>query len=136
MWAWASDAVLGTVVVCKMWDNQINKTEHEYHVKINDVSNIKSIVFRIGYIVATHAWKSILISLVIFGGCLVGLLEYQKENRDDVNWIPQWSISLKHQEWVGRRYPFAYRLTSVMLEKKDGDLLTVEGLKAVSWVHF
>ena len=136
MWAWASDAVLRTVVVCKMWDNQINKTEHEYHVKINDVSNIKSIVFRIGYIVATHAWKSILISLVIFGGCLVGLLEYQKENRDDVNWIPQSSISLKHQEWVGRIYPFAYRLTSVMLEKKDGDLLTVEGLKAVSCVHF
>ena len=104
-------------------------------MKINDVSMIKSVVFRIGYVVATHAWKSIFISLVIFGGCLVGLLDYQKENRDHINWISESSISLKHREWVGRMYPCAYRLTSVMLEKKDGDLLTVEALKAVSFVH-
>ena len=82
--------------------------------------------------VATHPIKTIIISIVCSCLCLIGLLDYTVENRGEKLWVSQSSDSLKHKDWVEDKFPAQFRSISVMLEKKDGNILTKDGLKKVS----
>jgi len=91
----------------------------------------------IGYTVGSNPWKTIIISLICAGLCVIGILEYTVENRGEENWVSQSSDSLKHKDWVEERFPAAFRPIALMLRTSDvnGDILTKQGLLDLLKVH-
>ena len=63
---------------------------------------------------------------------MVGIVEYQAENRPDKLWVASDSKSLEDQRWVSSRFPSQSRIAVVLVEKDD-NILTPEGLSAVRY---
>lgn len=101
---------------CRKFTNSINRV-------------LENTFASIGFTVATHPWKTILIALLISGLCMTGILEYKVENRGEKLWVSQSSDSLKHKDWVGEKFPAQSRPCTVMLERQGGNVLTRQSLE-------
>ena len=88
---------------------------------------------RLGKAVGGSPWITILISLIICGACLVGLLKFTQESRGDKLWTPSDSTAQKHKIWVDENFPTEVRVSVVLLVA--GDVLTPTILKEVGG-HF
>lgn len=73
---------------------------------------------------------TILISFIVSGSCLIGLMEFTQESRGDKLWTPQNSLALKHKSWVDANFPTEVRVSIVLLVA--GDVLTPAVLNEVS----
>ena len=71
-----------------------------------------------------------MISLIVCGGCLVGLLRFTQESRGDKLWTPGDSAAQKHKVWVDENFPTEVRVSIALLVA--GDVLTPEILGEVS----
>lgn len=107
---------------CRNLTNAINRT-------------LENAFAKIGFVVATHPWKTILISLLVTGLCLIGVVEYEVENRGEKLWVSQSSDSLKHKDWVEEIFPSQYREVAIMLEKPSENILTPQGLEELYKVY-
>lgn len=87
-------------------------------------------MFRLGYVVASYPVRTIVIAVIISLLCLAGLVEYYAENRGEKLWVAADSQGLKHQEWVGDRYPPQFRAVTVIVE--GSNVLTPATFEAVS----
>ena len=85
----------------------------------------------LGKLIGGNPRITILISLILSGSCLIGLMEFTQENRADKLWTPENSLALKHKSWVDRNFPTEMRASIVLLV--TGDVLTPAVLKEVSW---
>lgn len=80
-------------------------------------------------VVASYPWIVIMISLMVSGLCVVGVLELQSENRGEKNWVSQSSDPIKHNDWIADVFPIPSRMVNLLLEKSDSsNLLTKDGL--------
>jgi len=86
--------------------------------------------FSLGKAVGGSPWITIIISLAICGGCLIGAFKFTQENRADKLWTPEDSIAQRHKEWVEKHFPAELRVSSVLLVAKD--VLTPDVLQEVS----
>lgn len=86
---------------------------------------------RLGKLIGVHPKRTIFISLILSGSCLIGLMGFTQENRADKLWTPDNSLALKHKSWVDRNFPTEMRASIVLLV--TGDVLTPVVLKEVSW---
>lgn len=86
--------------------------------------------FRCGLLVGTHPIKTILISLVFALACLVGLLEFQQENRGEKLWVEQSSQFVEDQNWMRSKFPTRVRYINILMQ--GDDILTKNGLLTVS----
>ena len=84
----------------------------------------------LGKAVGGSPWITIIISLAICGGCLIGIFKFTQENRADKLWTPEDSIAQRHKEWVEKHFPAELRVSTVLLVAKD--VLTPEVLREVS----
>lgn len=82
-----------------------------------------------GKAVGGNPWISILISLLVAGACLSGLLRFTQESREDKLWTPRDSVAQKHKDWVEETFPTERRVSIVLLIA--GDVLTPATLKEV-----
>lgn len=62
--------------------------------------------------------------------CLVGMLEFQQENRSEKLWVEQSSQFVEDQNWMRSKFPTRVRYINILL--KGDDILTKEGLLMVS----
>lgn len=85
--------------------------------------------FSLGKAVGGSPWISILISLLVAGVCLSGLLRFTQESREDKLWTPRDSVAQKHKDWVEETFPTERRVSIVLLIA--GDVLTPATLKEV-----
>ena len=85
---------------------------------------------RLGKAVGGSPWITILISLLVVGACLVGLVRFTQESRGEKLWTPGDSQAQKHKEWVDENFPTDRRVTRFLLVA--GDVLTPDVLKEVS----
>ena len=72
--------------------------------------------FRLGYVVGNNPWKTIIISLIICALCLIGMKDYEIENRGFKNWVSQTSDAIKHKNWVDEVFPAKFRIVNVIME--------------------
>ena len=99
----------------------------------NIILSCYCIYSRVGFSVATHPWKVILISLTIGLLCVVGVVELEEENRGEKNWVSQTSDPIKHKEWVDEVFPIAFREEGLLLEtSNEGNVLTPQALLKVN----
>ena len=84
---------------------------------------------RLGKAVGGSPWITILISLLVVGACLVGLVRFTQESRGEKLWTPGDSQAQKHKEWVDENFPTDRRVTRFLLVA--GDVLTPAILKEV-----
>jgi len=89
--------------------------------------------YRLGKAVGGSPWITILISLIICGACLVGLLKFTQESRGDKLWTPSDSTAQKHKIWVDENFPTEVRVSVVLLVA--GDVLTPTILKEALMIH-
>ena len=82
-----------------------------------------------GKAVGGSPWITILISLILCGACLVGLLEFTQESRPDKLWTPGDSTAQKHKLWVDDNFPTEVRVSVALIVA--GDVLTPAILKEV-----
>jgi len=71
----------------------------------------------------------IIIALVCSALCMIGIIDYYAENRQEKLWVASDSLSLKHSEWVSDRYPPQSRIVTLIGEISN--VLTPEGMQAV-----
>jgi len=88
-------------------------------------------VFSLGKAVGGSPWITIIISLAVCGGCLIGVFKFTQENRADKLWTPEDSIAQRHKEWVEKHFPAELRVSTVLLVAKN--VLTPEVLQEVSY---
>lgn len=91
---------------------------------------INPLFLRLGKAVGGSPWITILISLLVVGACLVGLVRFTQESRGEKLWTPGDSQAQKHKEWVDENFPTDRRVTRFLLVA--GDVLTPAILKEVS----
>ena len=91
---------------------------------------INPVFLRLGKAVGGSPWITILISLLVVGACLVGLVRFTQESRGEKLWTPGDSQAQKHKEWVDDNFPTDRRVTRFFLF--SGDVLTPAILKEVS----
>ena len=91
---------------------------------------INPVFLRLGKAVGGSPWITILISLLVVGACLVGLVRFTQESRGEKLWTPGDSQAQKHKEWVDDNFPTDRRVTRFLLVA--GDVLTPAILKEVS----
>lgn len=89
--------------------------------------------YRLGKLVGGSPWITILISLIVSGLCLVGLIEFTQESRGDKLWTPADSLAQKHKTWVDANFPTELRVSVVLLVA--GDVLTPVILKEALMIH-
>lgn len=87
--------------------------------------------FSLGKAVGGSPWITIIISLAVCGGCLIGVFKFTQENRADKLWTPEDSIAQRHKEWVEKHFPAELRVSTVLLVAKN--VLTPEVLQEVSY---
>lgn len=85
---------------------------------------------RLGKLVGGSPWITILISLIVSGSCLIGLMEFTQESRGDKLWTPEDSLAQKHKNWVDANFPTEVRVSIALVVA--GDVLTPLILKEVS----
>lgn len=88
---------------------------------------------RLGKAVGGNPWISILISLIVCGGCAAGLINFTQEARGDKLWTPEDSTTQKHKLWVDENFPLEVRFSTALLVA--GDVLTPAVLKEVKYHH-
>ena len=86
-------------------------------------------LFSVGKTVGGSPWITILISLVVCGVCLIGVLKFTRENREDKMWVPQHSTAQRHRTWVDKNFPAKMRVSSVLIVADN--VLTPEVMKEV-----
>ena len=86
---------------------------------------------RLGKAVGGNPWISILISLIVCGGCAAGLINFTQEARGDKLWTPEDSTTQKHKLWVDENFPLEVRFSTALLVA--GDVLTPAVLKEVKY---
>ena len=91
---------------------------------------INPVFLRLGKAVGGSPWITILISLLVVGACLIGLVRFTQESRGEKLWTPGDSQAQKHKEWVDDNFPTDRRVTRFLLVA--GDVLTPAILKEVS----
>ncbi|XP_078353441.1 NPC intracellular cholesterol transporter 1-like isoform X2 [Oculina patagonica] len=96
-------------------------------------SSLEKGFYRLGKAVGGSPWITILISLVVSGGCIIGALKFTQENRADKLWTPEDSIAQRHKEWVQENFPAEVRVSTVLLVAKN--VLTPETMKTALMVH-
>ena len=84
---------------------------------------------RLGKAVGRSPWITILISLIICGGCLAGMVNFTQESRGDKLWTPEDSTAQKHKLWVDENFPTEVRVSIALLVA--GDVLSPAILKEV-----
>ena len=82
-----------------------------------------------GKLVGQSPWVTILVSVAFAGACASGLVVFTEETRGEKLWVPQESISIKHQEWVGDNFPSQSRAVRILFTSSN--VLTSEVLKEV-----
>ncbi|XP_058956472.2 patched domain-containing protein 3 isoform X1 [Pocillopora verrucosa] len=107
-------------------------TENKKCQCLNKVSNfitgsMEKGFYRLGKAVGGNPWISILISLIICGGCAAGLINFTQEARGDKLWTPEDSTTQKHKLWVDENFPLEVRFSTALLVA--GDVLTPAVLK-------
>ena len=85
---------------------------------------------RLGKLVGGSPWITILISLILSGSCLIGLMEFTQESRGEKLWTPEDSLAQKHKNWVDANFPTEVRVSIALVVA--GDVLTPLILKEVS----
>ena len=87
--------------------------------------------FSLGKTVGGSPWIIIFISLALCGVCLIGVLRFTKENREDKMWVPPDSTAQRHRAWVQKNFPAKMRVSSVLLVADN--VLTPEVMKEVCY---
>ena len=85
-----------------------------------------------GKAVGGSPWITILISLIVCGACLAGLVNFTQESRGDKLWTPGDSTAQKHKNWVDDNFPLESRVSIALLVTDD--VLTPSTLKTVKTV--
>ena len=70
-----------------------------------------------------------MISLIVCGACLAGLVNFTQESRGDKLWTPGDSTAQKHKNWVDDNFPLESRVSIALLVTDD--VLTPSTLKKV-----
>lgn len=96
-------------------------------------SSLEKCFYRLGKAVGGSPWITIIISLAVCGGCLIGVFKFTQENRADKLWTPEDSIAQRHKEWVEKHFPAELRVSTVLLVAKD--VLTPEVLQEALVTH-
>ena len=68
--------------------------------------------------------------------CVIGVIEYQEEDRGFKNWFSQSSDSIKHKEWLEINLPAEFQEAFVILEIKSGNILTPKSMAKVWDIEF
>ncbi|KAK2569522.1 Patched domain-containing protein 3 [Acropora cervicornis] len=89
--------------------------------------------YRLGKLVGGSPWITILISLIVSGSCLIGLMEFTQESRGDKLWTPEDSLAQKHKNWVDANFPTEVRVSIALVVA--GDVLTPFILKEALMIH-
>lgn len=89
--------------------------------------------YRLGKLVGGSPWITILISLIVSGSCLIGLMEFTQESRGDKLWTPEDSLAQKHKNWVDANFPTEVRVSIALVVA--GDVLTPLILKEALMIH-
>lgn len=83
----------------------------------------------LGSTIGSNPVKTIIISFLVSVLCLIGVINFYDEKRQEKLWVASDSESLKHSEWVSNRYPPQSRIVTVIGEISN--VLTPNGMKAV-----
>ncbi|KAJ7386392.1 Patched domain-containing protein 3 [Desmophyllum pertusum] len=114
------------------------RTEKKNCRCLNKISNfitgsMEKGFYNLGKAVGGSPWITILISLILCGACLVGLLEFTQESRPDKLWTPGDSTAQKHKLWVDDNFPTEVRVSVALIVA--GDVLTPAILKEALAIH-
>ena len=85
--------------------------------------------YSLGKTVGGNPWITIFISLVVCGVCLIGVVRFTRENREDKMWVPPDSTAQRHRAWVQKNFPAKMRVSSVLIVADN--VLTPEVMKEV-----
>lgn len=70
--------------------------------------------FRLGYAIAGHPWKTVLLALLFTAACLAGMLRFRTESREEELWVPQGTVALKNFAFVVPRFGRTVRTSSIV----------------------
>ncbi|KXJ16057.1 patched domain-containing protein 3 [Exaiptasia diaphana] len=78
-------------------------------------NSLEGFFYWLGFKVGRHPLKTILIVVIISGACAVGMLKFKEESDGTKLWVPQDSLAVEHQQWVGEKFPSKTLFTTIMV---------------------
>lgn len=84
---------------------------------------MRHIFFRIGFFVASHPVKIIILSFLITAVALLGMLRFRTESRAEKLWIPQSTTAIHNQRFVLSNFGRSNKFTNILFVAKPGKSL-------------
>ncbi|CAM9814630.1 unnamed protein product [Ectocarpus sp. 4 AP-2014] len=102
-----------------------------FHGKINKVAD--NFFYRLGYWVATHPKRTLLISLVFVIACCLGFANFRVEADGEDLWVPADSLTKQQEEIILEDFDGGGEFASFLVESpsETGSVLTKESVDAI-----
>jgi Niemann-Pick C1 protein len=89
-------------------------------------------VRRLGFKVAEHPWKTILLAWISVLICCSGFLNFRQEKDPLKLWVPDDSQFLRDTHFIVKNYGQAERTQNFLITSENGDVLTPEVMQKIS----
>ncbi|CAN0008265.1 unnamed protein product, partial [Ectocarpus sp. 12 AP-2014] len=99
------------------------------HGRINEVAD--NFFYRLGYWVATHPKRTLLMSLVFVIACCFGFANFKIEADSENLWVPAESLAKDQQDIIVQDFDDDGEYASFLVESPSGSVLTKESVDAI-----
>ncbi|CAN0007994.1 unnamed protein product, partial [Ectocarpus sp. 12 AP-2014] len=99
------------------------------HGRINEVAD--HFFYRLGYWVATHPKRTLLISLVFVIACCFGFANFRIEADGEDLWVPAESLAKDQQDIIVQDFDDDGEYAAFLVESPSGNVLTKESVDAI-----
>eukprot|EP00095_Tigriopus_kingsejongensis_P006955 maker-scaffold406_size180810-snap-gene-0.19 protein:Tk06955 transcript:maker-scaffold406_size180810-snap-gene-0.19-mRNA-1 annotation:"hypothetical protein TRIADDRAFT_52362" len=79
------------------------------------VKSIENLFFRLGYLIGSHPWKTIIASLLLCAVCSSGMSVWLTVTDDELLWTPYGSPFLDDKQWIENNFPKDMRYESMII---------------------
>ncbi|KAJ8305498.1 hypothetical protein KUTeg_016043 [Tegillarca granosa] len=119
----------------KQTTNDENKSGILKNISNKIIFHLEDGFARLGFLIATHPWKTIFICCVVVAVTALGFLRFSQTTDSTALWVPYGAKVRDYKYWVDEQFPTTYRFVSMIFVADNAALLPsavhAESLKLV-----